>query len=97
MSSVFSESGMDSWRVGQGLPALPLAPIGARSPPVEGSRRKVLQLVVLLELKWAEKWVPVVLVPDLVSGDARMALPPALAFRAERPTRAPITSSPLSR
>ena len=97
MSSVFNEFGMGSGGLCLGLPALPLAPVGAGSPPVEGSRRKVLRSVVLLELKRAEKWVPVVLVPDPVPGDARMVLPPALARSVERLTRAPSAGSPPSR
>ena len=80
----------------QGLPALPLALVGVVSPLVKGSRQKVLQLVVLMELERAEKWVPVVLVPDPVSGGARMVLLFALARRAERPIGAPSAGSPLS-
>ena len=82
--------------LGQGLPALPLASVGAGSPLVEGSRWKVLRSMVLSELKRAEKWVPVMLVPDPVPGDTRMVLPPALARRVGRPTGALSVGSPPS-
>ena len=91
MSPEWAPGGLDL-----GLPALPLALVGAGSPPVEGSRRKVLLSVVLLELKQAEKWVPVVMVPDLVPGNAWMALLPALARRVGILTKAPSVGSPLS-
>ena len=60
----------------------------------------VLRSLVHLELRQAEKSIPVVLVPDPVPdpvpGDARMVLPPALVRRVEILTGAPSVGSPLS-
>ena len=77
-------------------PELLPARVGAESPPVEGSRQKVVRLLALLELRLAGKLVPILLLPDPVPGVARMALPPALAHRAKAVTRAPSVGSPLS-
>ena len=82
--------------LGLELSVLPLAPVGVESPPAEGLRRKVLWLLALLELKPEGKQVPISLLPVLVPGDARMALPPALAHRAEAAIGAPSIGSPLS-
>ena len=75
---------------------LPLALAFPASPPAWGLKRMVLRLLVHLELRQAEKWIPVVLVPNPVPGDAQMALPPALARRVGRLTGAPSVGSPLS-
>ena len=82
--------------LGPESPELPLAPVGAELPPAEGLRQKVLRLLALLELKLTGKLVPVWLLPDPVLGVAWMALPPALAHRAEAVTRVPSVGSPLS-
>ena len=82
--------------LGLELLVLPLALVGAQSPPAEGLRRKVLRLLVLLELKPKGKQVPVSLLPVPVPSDARIPLPPVLAHRAKVATRAPSIGSLLS-
>ena len=78
------------------LPVLLLAPVGARSPPVEGSRRKVLRSLALLELMPEGKQVPVSLLPVPVLGVARTALPPAFVHHAGVVIGAPSVGSPPS-
>ena len=70
--------------------------VGVESPPVEGSRRKVLRLLALLELRLAGKLVPVWLLSDPVPDVARMARPPVLAHCAKGVTGALSVDSPLS-
>ena len=91
MSPKWAPGGWDP----ESLGLLP-APALLASPPAWGSRRMVLRLLAHLELRQAEKWVPVVLVSDPVLGDARMTLPPALAHRIGVLTGAPSVGSPPS-
>ena len=86
---------MGSWWVGSGIPGVAA---GSCAPCVAsglGVEEMVLRSLVHLELGQVEKSVPVVLVLDLVPGDARMVLPPALVRRVEILTGAPSVGSPL--